>query len=387
LPYDVLILGASARAAAFSALRCGLRPFCADYFADGDLRAVCPWQRVNSEQSARDFSAISDSLPPTPWFYTGGFENHPELVEHISRRHPLWGADATTLRAVRNPVEVSNVFGGAGIRCPAVRLSPRGLPRDGSWLIKPIASGAGRGIKPFAGPSDVARPSHYYQERLDGPSFSALFIGTAAGARLIGVTRQLIGVAGHAFGYGGSIGPCRIAAAAAAQLQRLGNVLSASFGLAGWFGVDYVLSRGIPWPVEINPRYTASVEVHELALRRSLLEDHQRACEGRALEDEKRGVYGSGQLIVVGKLILHARKPLVAPEIIPDENETADPFAIPAMADIPEPGSRFDPGEPVLTLFARAGSFSRCREQLIRLERTWRRRLEAAPGAHAARVS
>ena len=44
-----------------------------------------------------------------------------------------------------------------------------------------------------------------------------------------------------------------------------------AFGLAGWFGVDFILRDGIPWPVEINPRYTASVEIHELASGRSLL--------------------------------------------------------------------------------------------------------------------
>jgi len=33
---QVLIVGASARAAAFSALRAGLRPWCADLFADLD---------------------------------------------------------------------------------------------------------------------------------------------------------------------------------------------------------------------------------------------------------------------------------------------------------------------------------------------------------------
>ena len=52
-----------------------------------------------------------------------------------------------------------------------------------------------------------------------------------------------------------------------------------AFGLVGWFGVDYILRDGIPWPVEINPRYTASLEIHELASGRSLLPEHRHACE------------------------------------------------------------------------------------------------------------
>ena len=44
----VLIIGASTRAAAFSALRAGLTPRCLDYFADRDLAAICTVDRVES---------------------------------------------------------------------------------------------------------------------------------------------------------------------------------------------------------------------------------------------------------------------------------------------------------------------------------------------------
>ena len=64
-----------------------------------------------------------------------------------------------------------------------------------------------------------------------------------------------------------------------ARIGLLGDFLAASYRLVGLFGVDFILSDGQPWPVEINPRYTASVEVLELALRRSLLAEHRRACE------------------------------------------------------------------------------------------------------------
>ena len=98
LSHDVLIIGASARAAAFSAMRCGMRPHCADHFADRDLAAVCPVERVDIGQRAEGFAAAAESLPPSPWFYTGGLENHPALVERISRRHHLWGVGADVLR-------------------------------------------------------------------------------------------------------------------------------------------------------------------------------------------------------------------------------------------------------------------------------------------------
>jgi len=381
LPQDLLIFGASCRAAAFSALRCGLSPRCADYYADRDLAAVCIAQRIDPRHAGPQFIALANSLPPSPWFYTGGFENHPGWVDQIARRHRLWGVDAETLRAVRDPVRVANILRAVGIPCPAVRRDRHGLPRDGSWLKKPLCSAAGRGIEPLTTQNDRDAPSCYFQERIRGPSYSALFIGERFGGRLIGVTRQLIGMAGSPFAYRGNIGPLPITKTLAAKLLVLGNALTSAFGLAGWFGVDYILRGGNPWPVEINPRYPASLEIYELASRRALLVDHRRACEGVVAPQESQGQTDLPRPRVVAKLILHAARTLVVPEIATGEPVSTDLFAIRSIADVPWPGTCFDPGDPVMTLFASGENPAACRSRLIALERKWIRQLETGGGA------
>src|SRR5262249_35731030 len=159
----------------------------------------------------------------------------------------------------------------AGLPAPTVRLDAIGLPRDGSWLVKPLASAAGCGIAPLrpeVGPS--ARPS-YFQERIDGRDASAVFVAPPGPVGLLGVTSQWIGRPGAPFGYRGSLGPCRVSTQLRRRVEALGRVLAADFGLLGLFGIDLVIRDEIPWPVEVNPRYTASVEVIELALGRPLL--------------------------------------------------------------------------------------------------------------------
>jgi predicted ATP-grasp superfamily ATP-dependent carboligase len=380
LVHDVLILGASARAAAFTALRCGLRPYCADYFADGDLAAVCPVERVDPAQAARDFVAVAESLPPSPWFYTGGLENHPDLVERIARRHRLWGVGAATLRAVRDPVEVASILEKAGIPSPEVRWEPRGLPRDGSWLSKPMASGGGQGIEPLTNEESPRLASRYFQQRVEGPSYSALFIGRGRQARWIGVTRQWIGITGSPFAYRGSLGPCPIRPALAGRLKELGDCLACAFGLVGWFGVDYVLNQGIPWPVEINPRYPASLEIYELASGRSLLEEHRRACEGGEEPEGDPPAIGLARPAVIAKRILYATRCVAVPEIAVDADPTGNRFAVPPIADIPQPGLRLEAGEPAMTLFATGADPAACRAQLARLERKWMTRLGFTTG-------
>ncbi len=209
-------------------------------------------------------------------------ENDPECVEQISRRHTLWGAGAETLLAVRDPRRVADVLTRNGLSCPQVYTDPASLPRDGSWFKKPLASGGGRGIEPLIDQTDTgpATSTCYFQERIDGPSFSALYIGDHSRARLIGVTRQFIGrIEGSSFGYLGSIGPVPMTERLASRLESLGGVVTSAFGLAGWFGVDFILRDGIPWPVEVNPRYTASVEIYELASGRALLPLHRHVCD------------------------------------------------------------------------------------------------------------
>ena len=379
---DVLIVGASTRAAAFTALRCGLRPHCVDYFADRDLDAVCPVERVQPENADLGFEACSTDFSrspgrermETPWFYTGGLENHPELVERISQRHRLWGVGAEVLRAVRDPIAVARALNEVGIPAPEVRLDPSSLPRDGSWLVKPKASGGGRGIEPLTAQSIPSSSSVYFQRRVDGPSFSGLFVGQAGSARLIGITRQRIGTPLVPFAYRGSIGPWPIPSDVAERLKMLGNRLADAFGLVGWFGVDYVLRRGVPWPVEINPRYTASLEIHELACGRSLLKLHRRACE-RAMSfipDDANPTYnGRG---VIAKGVIYAPRRLVVPEGI-DPDGLGDLFAVPSIADVPYPGTIVEPGEPVMTVFASGEDLATCQSRLIQHERYWIQRL------------
>src|SRR5215470_12886144 len=90
----LVIVGASVRAAAFSALRAGLQPWCADLFADADLQQVCPAHRLAKRQFAGGLLPLLSKAPGGPWMYTGGLENRPNVVRGLTQFRPLWGNDA-----------------------------------------------------------------------------------------------------------------------------------------------------------------------------------------------------------------------------------------------------------------------------------------------------
>jgi uncharacterized protein len=368
---NVLIFGASARAAAFSALRAGLQPWCADLFADADLTARCPTIQVPPGAYPQGFLRLVDRELPGPWMYTGALENWPLLVEELARRGPLWGNDARAIRHSRGPWYVASLLRGAGIPCPPVRLSVRELAREHRWLLKPIAGGGGAGIRfrdPAEGPKPVRRPS-YYQAYVEGVPCAALYVENGLEARLLGATRQLIGETWlHAapFRYCGSLGPLRLDPPLQKALERVGDFLAAGCLLHGLFGVDFILRDGAPRPVEVNPRYTASVEVLEYAAGVPALALHRRAFDPAAPDPPVRGA-GAGPWL--GKAILFALRALTFPEDGPWLSALRNPpplWEVPGFADIPTAGQRIEAGKPVLTFFAQgdteAGCLARLRE-------------------------
>ena len=78
----------------------------------------------------------------------------------------------------------------------------------------------------------------------------------------------------------------------------------------------------------------------------------------------------------VAKLIMHAPREWIAPEIAAERRFVTDPFAMRSIADVPWPGTRFAPGDPVMTLLAWGENVAECQSRLTDLEREWMERLE-----------
>jgi predicted ATP-grasp superfamily ATP-dependent carboligase len=343
----LIIVGASARAAAFSALRAGLRPWCVDLFGDVDLRARCPVTVIPRQLYPHGLlDVVRGSAPEGSLMYTGGLENHPEIVRRLAECRPLVGNEPEVLRRVRDPWALAEALPG---QTPRIEWDRALVPRDGTWLAKPRRGSGGSGIEPW---TDASRPRRgtYFQEIVSGLPIAAIYDApTNAPCRFLGATQQLVGQAWlHArpFAYCGSIGPLTLASDVLQAFEGIGQRLQAAFHLRGLFGVDAILQDNLPLVLEVNPRYTASVEVLEYAaLSRTM---------PIASED------------FIGKAILFARGPISFSAWGPWDLDEVDVPAgeMPAYADIPMPGTEIDPGQPVLSFFVRGGSTAECLQRL-----------------------
>ena len=334
------ILGASARAAAFSAARAGFEPYAIDCFADADLASLCPAERI--ERYPHDFLAALAAAPEGPWMYTGGLENYPRLVQRLAKMRPLWGNSDESLSRVRDPWQLAAAFAKVSLAFPRVTRSAT----NGEWLVKPLRGSAGLGVR-RATASDRQRAPRgaVLQQYVEGEVESAVFVAVRGRAALLGATQQLIGRdfgLAREFLYAGSIGPLPLGDDEQGKLRRIGAVLAERFGLAGLFGVDFVRGPEEIWPVEVNPRYTASVEILERASRQNFVARHAAACEQKQLTSSALQYPPQA---CFGKAIVYALR-----------DSRWEKTSVPFLADVPHFGQRFAAGQPVVTVFAEGHS-------------------------------
>ncbi|MEX1229075.1 MAG: ATP-grasp domain-containing protein [Planctomycetaceae bacterium] len=374
---DLLIAGASARACAFSVLRVGLRPSCFDQFADADLQEAASVERV--ERYPHDLPQMMARFEGVPWMYTGALENYPDVVAEISQRHSLFGNPPEVLHRVRDPFQTAQWLADAGFATVPLRPADDPPPADGTWLLKPLCGGAGIGIRVWDETAlqtftpGMKRNTSYFQKFLRGESYSALFAGDGTSARLLGITRQLVGrpeFRAARFAYCGSIGPVRWNGERWDYLQRLGQVLAEQGGLVGLFGCDLIVTENVNANageivlIEVNPRYPASAEVLELATGCSTLVPHFRGCAAELFPlpsyDERQSTADNHRC--VGKAILYAANDFVVKTSI----TAFDPIYRTLIADVPRTGESIQAGHPLCTAFVRGASLAQCEQFLCR---------------------
>lgn len=371
-PAPLVVIGASARAFAASAARAGRQVYAADLFDDLDLRAIATGTRCVHDLAGgypTGLIAATRSFPAAAFCYVGALENHPAVIHAIARDRTLLGSPPETLPAVRDPWSLQRLVRNAGLASPDCHADPRGLPRDGSFLAKPLAGAGGHGIVPWENATATPRRATVWQRRVVGTAWSASYAVSAAGCRLLGTSRQLLGLPWcHArpFAYCGSIDEplAGVPIAVRRQFTTLGTALAAC-GLRGVVGVDAVVDAAhVVWVVEVNPRPCASMELIERATGESIAAAHLAAC----------GAGPHPAPAAPAAAPLWAKAVLYAPrDVAIDANWLArvadwqtvwSTIGQPAVADIPPAGRTIPAGAPVCTVFAAAPTAAAAVDQL-----------------------
>jgi predicted ATP-grasp superfamily ATP-dependent carboligase len=371
----VLIVGMSTRAAAESAARAGFTVTAIDAFGDLDqhpsVRGLSLRRDFNAAVSAPAMANASRTIECDAVTYLSNFENHPGAVSTLAAGRALWGNGPTVLGQVRDPIVLAQTLRTRACAVPKVVVADAGTAEAvpdaesecGHWLVKPLASGGGHCVRQWRRGARLPRDC-YGQELVDGTPGSVVFVAAGGRAVPFGVSRQLVGE--HAFGasgyrYCGSI----LAAAGDAQFPRdealvdaagaLARTVAEEFGIVGVNGIDFIARDGVPYAIEVNPRWSASMELVERAYGLSVF-------GGLPEFDLKRARRAGG---AAGKAVVFARRDVVAGDTrawLPDD----DAGDVAVIRDIPHPGERIPAGRPVCTVFAAGPDAATCYDALVR---------------------
>jgi predicted ATP-grasp superfamily ATP-dependent carboligase len=242
-----------------------------------------------------------------------------------------------------------------GLRFPKTILPRDRLPISGKWLVKDSRHSGGLGVREWDGETAL-QENEVLQEKIEGQLMSANFLANGDRAILLGLCRQFAGIpelGALAFAWCGNTAPYKDS-----ELENLFSeivrCLTKGTGLVGVNGIDFVLRDRVPYLLEVNPRWTGSLELFERLYGLNMFQLHVEACQGRL--PESLPVFPVQR--VVGKGILYAREDITLGDTSGWEDK--------GMADIPYSGETIPAGAPICTVLSDGTDMNECWISVIR---------------------
>ncbi len=375
---DLLVVGFDASAIAASASRLGHTVYAVDYFGDRDTMSVTKMNLFLSNQiPQRSNVRIEKRFSPARLvkqakklaqihsidgiLLGSGLEDAPQELEALKKLAPILGNPISILAKVRDKISFFTTLTENQIRCPETALvgnywaaekAARGMGYP--VIVKPLHGFGGTGIK-FAQNKKALQSSiagegeALVQKFIHGTAASASVIGTGRESTVLTINEQILGDhqlgAQNRFTYCGNIVPLDAQHDSLKRCQSISTEVSNIFGLIGSNGIDFVLDEfGIPWVVEVNPRFQGTIECIESVLRINVVEAHLEACHGTPTEPPRASQQFSTRLVLYGRRRCS----------IPDLSSFAE------IRDIPFQEVIVEKGEPVCSLVTGGRTETEC---------------------------
>lgn len=376
----VLAVGISVRAFVESAVKSGYRVIALDAFGDRDLRKIAETRSLHHDfqtvYSPDKLLKASRTISCDAIVYTSNLENYPDILAQFGKSHPVIGNPPGVVASVRNWKDLFGRLSREGFSVPETIFTGETGPFDEerTWLSKPLLSGGGHGICYFRPETQSFSdedegscvPDRMLQEYIPGKSCSAAFVANGERSVVLGIAEQLIGLnalGAPGFRYCGNILPLSEildhvkGGGLLDEVRQLTNFLTQEYGLKGVNGIDFILNDDQIYLTEVNPRYSASMEVIERAYGLPVFELHMQSILNAELPEFELEVE-SGKGKYYGKGYLYTNKDVE----MPDTGNWIDR----GFRDIPESGERIRRDSPVCTILAEEPARAELLETLTR---------------------
>lgn len=328
----VLVAGFATRHVAQSAYKAGYSVCAVDHFCDVDLE----WYTKDRIQFD-ELDELPDALNRMCERYSFDLLVLTSGAEDIPAKVSLCGTSQETVGRFLDKLAIQHFFEELKVPVP-------GLVGEGHYpaFFKPCRGAGGWRNAIIHSESERRKweelyPSvPYIRQRIaDGIPASVCCMTDGRSAQAIASNEQILrGIQGAEFGFCGSITPC-IHPLADAMIE-LAERIGAASRCRGTIGIDFILGNDI-CAIEINPRFQATVDTVESATGCNVFSYHVNAC---------RGVLPASMPVpkqFTARNILFTDRDIVI-------RENLARF-VPAVADIPWPGTELECGQAVVSVY------------------------------------
>ncbi|MEM7027118.1 MAG: ATP-grasp domain-containing protein [Pseudomonadota bacterium] len=346
-----LVISRSARALTASALKANYVVHAIDAFADEDTCSMATTMVCNEfnhdsfEQSIleKNIDAILAQYPIEVCVVGSGTELNSALLMKHSNQFQLCMNQQETIDKVIDPFQLSDLCQAYDLPFPAI--SNNTCP-DKNWLIKKIGSQGGEHVR-WAITGEKPPIGSYLQEYQAGTSCSVVFFSDGERVELVGFNELIqLEYQNNPFLYAGavSITPNKNERR---TLRDIIDIIVKQTGLIGLCGMDYtVKDDGSIIVIEINPRPTATFELHEGEL--SLLQTHIDAFN-HPISEYKRCHEYRGYVIIYAEQKISVSSEIHWPAWVNDR---------------PASGSQISAGQPICSIHAEGNSTAEIKKLL-----------------------
>ena len=353
---EFLIIAASARFLAEAAAACGYALSTVDGFADVEVRTLAERAvRVPLNEDGLDGRAVREACARLlqEREFAGlvigpGLDAQPELLAQLSSQLPLMSNAAEVFALCCDRRRFTEQLRRVNIPHPAAC-------NDRFTLLKRAGASGGGHVR-FTRRDAVIKDSRsYLQTYLPGTVVSHLFFAGREGITTIGWNTQWQSRHDESrpFCYGGAVNRSALDAALRGRTEDYAARLTQAFSLVGMNNVDYIVCADELHLLELNPRMSATMQLHEDKTG-ALFAGHLEACRSSSLPGLPPPQAPRAHAV------LYASDALA----IPDDFHWPD-----AACDRPVGATRLSPGEPICTLTAAAVTAA---DALTRLQDTIR---------------
>lgn len=291
--------------------------------------------------------------------YGTAIETSPELldamvVNHVIKNSQIFGNSSDTLRKCKNPELFFSILKQNLISYPEISLKPVDNTSD-AWLVKHACSTGGLGVSTMQDASGLDE-NNYYQRMIDGLNFSLTFLANGEEIKSLGFNTQWSEALGEniPYAYSGAINTAELTEEQKTTAVNYATSIASTFNLIGLNSIDYILSGGELYVLEVNPRIPATYELYETRYG-DLIQEHIDVCKKKKLDPNKKNH------------LLRAHAIVYAPETIQIPNDFAWPLW---TADRPFPQDSIPQYEPICSVFSGGKNVAQVRQMIHTRKKT-----------------